>query len=36
MGENNFSLVNLTKIKTNELVLPTGRQAFVLIKNDIQ
>jgi len=35
MEDNNFSLVNLTKIKTKELALPTGRQAFVVIKNDI-
>jgi len=35
MEENNFSLVNLTKIKTSELALLIGRQVFVLIKNEI-
>ncbi len=30
-----LSVINLTKIKMSELALPTGRQAFALIKDDI-
>ena len=33
--EDNFSIINLTKKKIPELALPTGRQAFLLLKNDI-
>ena len=33
--EDKVSIVNLTKMKNKELALPAGRQAFILIKNDI-
>jgi probable rRNA maturation factor len=33
--EDKFSIVNLIKMKIPKLALPTGRQAFVIIKNDI-